>query len=214
MAGVVAGSMAVRGDGRVFAAGVYSEAGLRACGLYLLDGEPGDIASYGKLDVNASWLDATGADGGVACLGGSVTSARFVTSTVGAFGAGSVVDAAGAAAAHVMIEPQGTTTPAGETDSRDDSGDADKPTTGSDPAAGQTGAGSSTDPVLKPAAATPKTTTTIKTTVTKTTVSTPSKPKKSTASTALPKTADNHWFAVSMTLFLLGITLSGVAHRC
>lgn len=203
VAGVVAGSMAVRGVGRVFAAGVCSEAGLRACGLYLLDGEPGDIASYGKLDVNASWLDATGADGGVACLGGSLASARFVTPTGGAFGASGVVDAAGAAAAHVMIEPQGTTTPAGETDSRDDSGDADKPATGSDPAAGQTGAGSSTDPVLKPAAATPKTTTTIKTSVTKTTVSTPSKPKKSTASTALPKTADNHWFAVSMTLFLL-----------
>ena len=91
--------------------------------------------------------------------------------------------------------------------------DADKPATG-DPAAGQTGAGSSTDPVLKPATATPKTTTTIKKTVTKTTVSTPPKPKKATASTALPKTADSHWFAVSMTLFLLGITLLGAAHRC
>lgn len=215
VAGVVAGSMAVRGGGRVVATGVCSEAGLRTYGLYLLDGEPGDVASYGKLDVNASWLDATGADGGVACLGGTLTSVRFVTPVGGIFGAGGVVDATGAAAAHVMIEPQGATTPAGETDPRDVTGDADKPATGADPAAGQTGTGSSTDPVLKPATATPKTTTTIKTTVTKTTVSTPSKPKTTNAATtALPKTADNHWFAVSMTLFLLGILLLGAALRC
>ena len=214
VAGVVAGSMAVRGGGRVVATGVCPKAGLRTYGLYLLDGEPGDIASYGKLDVNASWLDATGADGGVACLGGSLTSARFVTPTGGAFGAGGVVDTAGARAAHVVVEPQDATKPAGETDSRDVPGDGGKPATG-DPAAGQTGAGSSKDPVLKPATATPKTTTTIKTTVTKTTVSTPSKPKTTNAATpALPKTADNHWLAVSITLFLLGITLLGVALRC
>lgn len=186
VAGVVAGSMAVRGGGRVVATGVCSEAGLRTYGLYLLDGEPGDVASYGKLDVNASWLDATGA--------------------------ASVEDAAGTTAAHVVVEAQDATPPAGETDSRGVTGDAGKPATG-DPAAGQTGARTSTDPVLKPATAAPKTTVT-KTTVTKTTVSTPSRPKKSTASTALPKTADNHWIAVSTTLFLLGITLLGAAHRC
>lgn len=214
VAGVIAGSMAVRGGGRAVATSTYSEAGVRTYGLYLLDGEPGDVASYGKLDVNDSWLDATGTDGGVACLGGSLTSARFAAPAGGAFGARGVVDVGGAVAAHVMIEPQGATPPAGETDVRDAPGDAGKPATGADPAAGQTGAVSSTDPVLKPATATPKTTTTIKTTVTKTTVSTPSKPKKATATTALPKTADNHCFAVSMTLFLLGITLLGVAHRC
>lgn len=214
VAGVVASSMAVRGGGRVVATCACSEAGMRTYGLYLLDGEPGDVASYGKLDVNASWLDATGADGGVACLGGSLTSARFVTPAGGAFGAGGVVDAAGAVAPHVVVEPEDATPPAGETDSRDVTGDGGKPATG-DPAAGQTGAGSSTDPVLKSATVTPKTTTTIKTTVTKTAVSTPSRPKTATVTTAtLPKTGDNHWFAVSITLFLLGITLLGVALRC
>ena len=214
VAGVVAGSMAVRGGGRVVATGVCSEAGMRTYGLYLLDGEPGDVASYGKLDVNASWLDATGPDGGVACLAGSLTSARFVTPAGGTFGAGGVVDASGTVAAHVVIEPQGTTTPAGETDSRDVPGDGGKPATG-DPAAGQTGAGSSTDPVLKPATVTPKTTTTIKTTVTKTTVSTPSKPKKATATTAsLPKTGDDYWIAVSSILLLLGTAALAAVHRC
>ena len=215
VAGVVAGNMAVRGGGRVIATGVCSEAGLRTYGLYLLDGEPGDVAPYGKLDVNASWLDTTGADGGVACLGGSLTSARFVTPPGGGFGARGVVDAAGATAAHVVVEPEGATVPAGETDPRDVPGDAGKPATGADPAAGQTGAGSSADPVLKPATATPKTTTTIKTTVTKTTVSTPSKPKTATATTALlPKTGDNGWIAASVTLFLSGTALLAAAYRC
>lgn len=215
VAGVVASSMAVRGGDRVVATGVCSEPGLRTYGLYLLDGEPGDVASYGKLDVNASWLDATGADGGVACLGGSLTSARFVTPAGGGFGAGGVVDGAGAAAAHVVVEPQDATDPAGETDPRDVPGDAGKPATSADPAAGQTVAGSSTDPVLKPATATPKTTSTVKTTVTKTTVSTPSKPKKTTAITAsLPKTGVNCWIAASITLFLIGTLLLGAAHRC
>lgn len=128
-------------------------------------------------------------------------------------GARSVVDAAGAVAAHVVVEPQGTTTPAGESDVRDVPDNGGKPAAG-DPAAGQTGAGTSTDPVLKPATATPKTTATTKTTVTKTTVPTPSKPKTATTTTALPKTADNHWIAVSITLFLLGITFIDAAHRC
>ena len=215
VAGVVAGSMAVHGGGRVVASGVCSEAGLRTYGLYLLDGEPGDVASYGMLDVNASWLDATGADGGVACLGGSLTSARFVTPAGGAFGAGGVVDAAGAVAPHVVIEPQDATTPAGESDARDVPGDAGKPAAGADPTAGQTGAGSSTDPVLKPATATPKTTSMVKTTVTKTIVPTPSKPKTATtATTALPKTGDNCWIAASVTLFLSGTALLAAAYRC
>ena len=215
VAGLVAGRLVVRGGGRVVAVGAGSGAGVRAYGLYLLDGEPGNVASYGKLDVNASWLDATGADGGVACLGGSLTSARFVTPAGGAFGAGGVVDAAGARAAHVVIEPQGATAPAGETDSRDVPSDVGKPAAGADSAAGQTGAGSSTDHVLKPAAATPKTTTTIKTTVTKATVSTPSKSKTTNAATSvLPKTADSHRIAASMALFLLGTAFLAAAYRC
>lgn len=210
VAGVVAGSMAVRGGGRVVAMGVCSEAGLRTYGLYLLDGEPGDVASYGKLDVNASWLDATGADGGVACLGGSLTSTRFVTPAGGAFGVGGVVDAAGAVAAHVMIEPQDATAPAGETHVRDVPGDGGKPATGADPAAGERESGVGARPEVKPAAA--KTT---NTTVTKTTVTKTAKPKKSTTTTAsLPKTGDSYWIAVSITLFLLGILLLGAALRC
>lgn len=213
VAGLVAGRLVVRGGGRLVAAGAGSGAGVRTFGAYLLDEDPGDGAPFGTLAVDASWLDATGADGGVGCLAGSLTSARFVAPAGGAFGAGGVVDAAGVTAAHVVVEPAEATPLAGETDSRDVPSDAGKPATG-DPAAGQPGAGSSTDPVLKPATTTPKTTTTIKTTVTKTTVSTPSKPKIYTATTAsLPKTGDNCWFSVSITLFLLGITLLGVAHR-
>lgn len=132
-----------------------------------------------------------------------------MTPAGGAFGAGGVVDGAGAAAAHVVVEPQGTKTSAGETDSRDVPDDAGKPATG-DPAAGQTGAGSSTDPVLKPATATTTTTTVTKTTATKT-----AKPKTATvASTSLPKTSDNNWIAASMTLYLLGTALLAAVYRC
>lgn len=214
VAGVVASRLAVRGGGRVVAAGAGSGAGVRAYGAYLLDEDPGDGAPFGTLAVDASWLDAAGADDGVGCLAGSLTSARFVVPAGGAFGARNVVDAAGTVAAHVVIEPQGATAPAGETDVRDAPGDGGESAAG-DPAAGQTGAGTSTDPVLKPVTATPKTTSTIKTTVTKTTVSTPSKPKTATATTAkLPVAGDNCWIAVSITLLLLGIVLLGVAHRC
>ena len=209
VAGLVAGRLVVRGGGRVVAAGAGSGTGMRAYGAYLLDEDPGDGAPFGTLAVDASWLDATGADGGVACLAGSLTSARFVTPAGGGFGAGGVVDAAGAVAAHVVVEPEGATKPAGETDARDVPGDAGKP------AAGQTGAASSTDPALKPSTATPKTTTTPKTTVTKTTVSTPSKPKTATATpVTLPKTGDNCWIAASVTLFLSGTALLAAAYRC
>ena len=213
VAGLVAGRLVVRGGGCVVAAGAGSGAGVHAYGAYLLDEDPGDGALLGTLAIDASWLDATGADGGVGCLAGSLMSARFVAPADGAFGARGVLDAGGAVATHVVVEPQGATAPAGETDVRDVPGDSGKPADG-DPAAGQTGAGSSTDPVLKPAAATPKTTTTIKTTVTKTTVPTPSKLKTATATTALPKTGDNYWIAASMALFLLGSGLLGAAHRC
>ena len=209
VAGVVAGGMAVRGGGRVVATGACSEAGMRTYGLYLLDGEPGDVSSYGKLDVNASWLDATGADGGVACPGGSLASARFVTPAGGGFGAGGVVDAAGAAAAHVVIELQGATAPEGETDSRDVPGDAGKPAT-DDPAAGQTDSGAGTRPEVKPAAATTTTTTVTKTTATKT-----AKPKAAGATTAsLPKTGDDYLIAMSSILLLLGTAALAAVHRC
>ena len=211
VAGVVAGSMSVRGGGRVVATGVCSEAGLRTYGLYLLDGEPGDVASYGRLDVNASWLDATGADGGVGCLGGSLVSARFVSPAGGAFGAGGVVDAAGAVAPHVVIEPESATAPAGETDGGDVPGDnAGKPSADAGPVAGEPTTGPTANAAPKPAAAPAKTTTT----VTKTTVAKASKPKAATATTAaLPKTGDSNWIVVSFTLLLLGLGHLAAAYR-
>lgn len=210
VAGLVAGRLVVRGGGRVVAAGAGSGAGVHAYGAYLLDEDPGDGVPFGSLAVDASWLDATGVDGGVDCLAGSLTSARFVAPAGGAFGARGVLDAGGAVAAHVVVEPEGATKPAGETDVRDVPGDGGEPASGADPAAGESGPGTAARPEVKPAAATTTTTTVTKTSVTKT-----AKPKAATTTTAsLPKTGDNCWIAASMTFFLLGITLLGVANRC
>ena len=214
-AGVIAGDMAVRGGGRIVAAGAGSGAGVRAYGVYLQDAGLGDGAAGCRLSVDASWLDAAGADGGVACTGGSLVSARFVTPAGGAFGASSVVDASGAVAPHVVVEPDVATPSTGETDGGEVPGGAGEPAGGAGPAGGQPGAGSATDPALKPATATPKTITTTKTTVNRTTVSTPSKAKAAGAATAtLPKTADSNWIAASLALFLLGAALIAAAHRC
>ena len=116
VAGVIAGGMAVRGGGRVVAVGAAPAAGERAYGVFLLDAGAGDGPVGCRLSADASWLDATGTDGGVACAGGSLVSARFVAPVGGAFGAGGVVDASAAVAPHVVIEPEGTAAPAGETD--------------------------------------------------------------------------------------------------
>lgn len=212
IAGVIAGDMAVRGGGHVVAAGAGSGAGVRAYGVYLQDAGLGDGVAGCRLSVEASWLDATGADGGVACTGGSLVSARFVAPAGGTFGASGVVDASGAVAPHVVIEPDVATPPAGETDGRDVPGDSvDKSPADANPAAGQPTTGPTANPALKPAAAKNKTTKT----VTKATVSTPSKSKSATATTVvLPKTGDNCWITASMTLFLLGTTLLGVANHC
>ncbi|MFR8783333.1 MAG: hypothetical protein ACLVHM_09475 [Collinsella sp.] len=212
VAGVIAGDMAVRGGGRVVAAGAGSGAGVRAYGVYLQDAGLGDGAAGRRLSVDASWLDATGADSGVACAGGSLVSARFVTPAGGTFGASGVVNASGAVAPHVVIEPDAATPPAGETDGVDvPGGGAGKPSADANPAAGEPTTGPTTNPALKPAAATTKTTTT----VTKTTVAKASKPKAATAtSAALPKTANNNWIAASVTLFLLGTMLLAAACRC
>lgn len=211
VAGVIAGDMAVRGGGRVVAAGAGSGAGVRAYGVYLQDAGLGDGAAGCRLSVDASWLDATGADGGVACLGESLVSARFVAPAGGTFGAGGVVDAGGVMVAHVVIEPEGATAPAGETDGREVPGGAGKSPTDANPAAGEPTTGPTVNPALKPAAATTK----ITTTITKTTGAKVSKPKTATATTAaLPKTADNNWIAASLTLFILGTALLAAAYRC
>ena len=212
VAGVIAGDMAVRGGGRVVAAGAGSGTGVRAYGVYLQDAALGDGTAGCRLSVDASWLDATGADGGVACLGGSLVSARLVMPAGGAFGASGVLDACGAVAPHVVVEPEGATAPAGETDGRDVPGDcAGKTPADTGPAAGELTTGPTANPALKPAAATAKTTTTVP----KTTVAKTAKPKTATvASTSLPKTSDTNWVVASVALFLLGTVLMAVAYRC
>ena len=125
-------------------------------------------------------------------------SARFVTPVGGAFGAGGVVDASGAMAPHVVIEPEGATASAGEADGHEVPGGAGEPAGGAGPTVGRPGVGSATDHVPRPATATPKTTTTAKTTVTRATASSPSRAKTASAATfALPKTADSNWIAAS-----------------
>ena len=212
VAGVIAGDMAVRGGGRVVAAGAGSGAGVRAYGVYLQDAGLGDGAAGCRLSVDASWLDATGAGGGAACTGGSLVSARFVTPAGGVFGAGGVLDASGAVTPHVVVEPDVATPPAGETDRGEVTGDsAKKSPTDASPTAGEPTTGPTANPSLKPATATTKTTTT----VTKTTVAKIPKPKAATATTAaLPKTGDSNWIAVSFTFFLLATVLLAAACRC
>ena len=212
VAGVIAGDMAVRGGGRVVASGAGSGAGVRAYGVYLQDAGLGDGPAGCRLSVDASWLDATGADGGVACLGGSLESARFMAPAGGAFSADGVVDAGGALAPHVVVEPDVAMPPAGETDRGEVPGDsADKSPADANPAAGEPTTEPTANPAPKSAAATTKTTTT----VTKTTAAKVSKPKAATATTAaLPKTGDSSWIAASFTLLLLGLGLLGAAYRC
>lgn len=212
VAGVIAGDMAVRGGGRVVAAGAGSGAGVRAYGVYLQDAGLGDSSAGCRLSVDTSWLDAAGADGGVACTGGSLVSARFVTPVGGTFGAGGVVDAVGAVAPHVVVEPDVATPSTGETDGGEVPGDStDKSPANATPAAGEPTTGPTANPALKPAAATTKT----KTTATKTTVAKTTKPKTATTTTAtLPKTGENCWIAASVALLLLGTVLLVAVRRC
>ena len=211
VAGVIADGLVVRGGGRVVAAGAGSGAGVCAYGVYLQVAGLGDGA-VGQLTVDASWLDASGADGSVACLGGSLASARFVAPAGGVFDAGDVVDASGALTPHVVIEPDVATPPAGETDRGGVPGDgADKSPADASPAAGEPTTGPAANPALKPATTTTKTATT----ATKTTVAKVPKPKTATATTAaLPKTGDNNWVVASVALFLLGTVFLAAVHRC
>lgn len=212
VAGVIAGDMAARGGGRVVAAGAGSGAGVRAYGVCLQDAVIGAGAAGCRLSVDASWLDSAGADGGVACTGGSLVPARFVTPADGTFGASGVVDASGAVAPHVVIEPDVATPPVGETDGVVVPGDSSsKSPADANPAAGELTTGPTANPALKPAATTTKTTTT----VTKTTVAKVSKTNAATATTAaLPKTGDSNWITASVALFLLGTLLMAAACRC
>lgn len=218
------GDLTLRGTGSLVATGsqcgIYVSGTLavdgckvdaRADGAGIADARVAGVIADGQLTVDASWLDASGADGGVACLGGSLASARFVAPAGGAFGAGGVVEADGSAAAHVTIEPVDTTASAGETGGPDVPGDGPS-TPGTDPATGEPATDPSTNPTLKPATATKTVTTT---TVTNITAAKASRPKTATATTvSLPKAGDTNWLAVSLTLFLLGIALLCAAIRC
>ena len=167
VAGVIAGDMAVRGGGRVVAVGAAPAAGVRAYGVYLQDAGLSDGAAGCQLSVDTSWLDATGADGGAACTGGSLVSARFVSPAGGTFGASGVVDASGAVAPHVVVEPDVVTPPAGENDGSDVPGSGTgAPDGGAGPAAEQPGTEPTTVAAMKPAATSPKTNITTKTRVT------------------------------------------------
>lgn len=210
VAGVIADGLAVRGGGRVVAAGAGSGAGVHTYGVCLLGGAAGGGAA-GQLAVDASWLDASGTDGGVACLGGSLAFARFVAPAGGAFGAVGVVAADGSVAARVTIEPVDATVSAGETGGPDVPGNGPS-APGADPATGEPATDSSTNPTLKPATATKTVTTT---TVTNTTAAKTPRPKAATATTVpLPMAGDNCWTTASLTLFLLGIALLCAAIRC
>lgn len=212
VAGIAAGSLTVRAGGHLAASGAGSDTGLRFYGVRLLDEGFGADAASKTLDVDASWLDATGTDAGVFCDRGSLVAAHFVTPAGGAFGAAGVVDADGVVAPHVVIEPDDAVGPAGETvtpggEVRGDG--TGEPTGGADPTAGQPGAGPATDPTVKPAA------TSLKTTVAKTKVTKTTRPKSTMATTpALPKTGNGYWIAASLTLFLLGTVLLSAAYRC
>lgn len=211
VAGVIAGDMAVRGGGRVVAAGAGSGAGVRAYGVFLQDAGLSAGVDGCRLSVDASWLDAAGADGGVACTVGSLVSARFVTPAGGTFGASGVVDADGSVAAHVTIEPVDATASAGEPGGPDVPGDGPF-APGTDPATGEPAADPSTNPTPKPAAATKTVTTT---TVANTTAAKVSRPEATTAtSSSLPKTSDTNWIAVSTLLFVLGTAVLKAARRC
>lgn len=210
VAGIAADSLTVRGGGHLVAAGAGSDTGLRFYGVRLLDEGFGADAASATLVVDASWLDATGTDAGVACDRGLLVAAHFVTPAGGAFGAASVVDAGGAVATHVVIEPEGVTAPVGKTDAREMPGDGPS-ATGAGPVTGGPAAKPASNPVLKPAAVTTKTTTN----VTKTTAARAPKPKTAAVTgSILPKTADTNWIAASATLFLLGTALLNAAHRC
>lgn len=106
VAGVRGATVTVRGGAHVVAASSGSGDDCRFLGVY---------ASDGQFAVDASWVGATGASGGVACESGSLTSAQFMAPAGGAFGAACVMDASGAVAQHVVIEPTSAQPPAGET---------------------------------------------------------------------------------------------------
>lgn len=106
VAGVRGATVTVRGGAHVAAAGIGSGDDCRLFGLYAFDDQ---------FAVDASWVDATSAIADAACESGSLKSAQFVTPMGGAFSTACVIDASGAVAQHVVIEPTGARPLAGKT---------------------------------------------------------------------------------------------------
>ena len=202
VAGVRGASVAVRNGGHLVATAAAGSAGSRSYGVY---------TPSGAFAVDASWVDATGADAGIACANGSLTASKFVEPAGAAFGSAFVTDAAGVVTPHVVIEPASAEPPAGETEPRETDPSTDpqpKQESAVDPAPTP-----AENPVLKPATA-PKTVT--KTTIT--TVTTKAASKLHSCATIdsttakLPKTGDASWVtAGSVFAFLVTILLSSAA---
>ena len=201
VAGLRGASVAVRNGGHFVASSAAGAAGSRSYGVY---------TPSGSFAVDASWVDATGADAGIACANGSLTASKFVEPAGAAFGNAAVTDVAGAAAPHVVIEPVSAEPPTGETEPRESSPSTDtqpKQEPAADPVPNP-----AEKPVLKPATA-PKTVT--KTTVTTVTTKAASKLRAgaTTDSTTakLPKTGDAFWIAVAPVFAILGTSLLGLS---
>lgn len=193
VAGVRGASVTVRNGGHLVATSAVGAAGSRSYGVY---------TPSGSFVVDASWVDATGADAGIACANGSLTASKFIEPAGAAFGSTAVADVDGAVAPHVVIEPVSAEPPAGETEPRE-TDPQPKQEPAADPAPTP-----AEKPVLKPATA-PKTVT--KTTTTTVTTKPASKFQTSSANGAttakLPKTGDASWIVASSIFAILGISL-------
>lgn len=174
-------------------------------------------ASDGQFAMDASWVYATGAIADVVCESGSLTSAQFVTPAGGAFGTACVMDASGAVALRVVIEPAGALPPAGKTQPGTDEPAGGNPAGDTKP--GSEGKHSDENKPSEDSAPTPDSSpksdarpasASIKTPATKTTKKT--KPA-TTQAAALPKTGHGDWAVACLALVFLGILLVTIKVR-
>ncbi len=197
VAGVRGASVTVRNGGHLIATAAAGVACSRSYGVY---------TPSGSFAVDASWVNAIGADTGIACANGSLTASKFVEPAGAAFGNTAVTDAAGVVAPHVVIEPVSAEPPAGETEPRDSEPSTD-PQPKQEPDADPIPTPAE-KPVLKPAAA-PKTVTKTKVTTVTTKAASKLRAGATTDSTTakLPKTGDASWIVASSTFAILGSSL-------
>lgn len=174
-------------------------------------------ASDGQFAMDASWVYATGAIADVVCESDSLTSAQFVTPAGGAFGTACVMDASGAVALRVVIEPAGTLPPAGKTQPGTDEPAGGNPAGDTKP--GSEGKHSDENKPSEDSAPTPDSSpksdarpasASIKTPATKTTKKT--KPT-TTQAAALPKTGHGDWAVACLAFVFLGMLLLTIKVR-